>query len=153
MRRAILIEQTMNWTANNTLPATFDAGTIASIAALLGMENEAAPNAIEIKTEVVDVTDGVIGGDDVSVVSARLDLSTGRLVLVDKELGYPLLVWDEVGATIHYGERQYSVPVLKDSIPDDLWRTEVSDHIMDNGYWALLDLRSLIAPCAQDEIA
>lgn len=143
----------MNRTANNTVPATFDAGTIASIAARLGVANGATHNAIEIKTEVVDVMDGVIGGDDVSVVSALLDLSTGRLVLVDKELGHPLLVWDEVGATIHYGEHQYSVPVLEDSIPDDLWRTEVSDHIIANGYWAVLDLRSLIAPCAQEQIA
>lgn len=143
----------MNQTANNTLPVTFDAGAIASIAALLGVANEVVHNAIDIKTEVVNVMDGVIGGDDVSVVSALLDLTTGKLVLVNKELGQPLLVWDDVGATIHYGERQYSIPVLEGSIPDDLWRTEISDHIMTNGYWAVLDLSSVIAPCAQQQIA
>lgn len=135
----------MDKTANTTPPVTFEARTVASIAALFGVANDASPSELEIKAEVVDVMDGVIGGDDVSIVRALLDITTGKLALVDKELGHPLLVWHEVGATIYYGERQYSIPVIECSVPDDLWSTEISDHIRANGYWALLDLRALIA--------
>lgn len=62
-----------------------------------------------------------------------------------RSVGHLLLVWDEAGATVHYGERKYNVPVLEDSVPIDLWRTDVLDHIQANGYWAVLDLRALIA--------
>lgn len=135
----------MNNTANAILPATFDADTVAAVAALLGVTNRESHNAVEIKVEVVDVMEGVIGGEDVSIVPALLDLTTGKLALVDKELGHPLLVWDDHGATMYYGERQYNLPFLAHSVPDDLWRTGISDHIRANGYWAVLDLRALIA--------
>lgn len=129
----------------NPVHCTLDAEALQAVKELLGLAPGVSLNAIEVEAEVVDVMDGVIGGNDVSIVPALLDFTTGRLALVNKELGHPLLVWDEVGATVHYCGRQYSVPVLEDSVPADLWRTEISDHIQANGYWAVLDLRALIA--------
>lgn len=135
----------MKNTANAIPPATLDASTVAAVAALLGLTDRDSNNAVEIKVEVVDVMEGVIGGEDVSIVPALLDLATGMLVLAENEPGHPLLVWDDCKATIYYGERQFDLPFLAHSVPDDLWRSAISDHIRANGYWAVLDLRALIA--------
>lgn len=131
----------MNQTANTCQPATFDGPTIARIAALLGVASHAP---LEVTVEVVNITEGLIGGEDVSIVPAILDLTTGKLALVDKELGYPPLIWDEIGATIHHGGNQLHIPVTEDNVPNHLWRAEISDHIRTHGYWAMLDLRSLL---------
>lgn len=130
---------------------TPDALELQSIARLLGLEDGAALNAIQITADVVDVMDGVIGGDNVSTVPATFDLTTGKLALVDKELGHPLLVWDGCGATIHYNGRSYNLTMLEHSVPDDLWRTEISSHIREHGYWAVLDLRALLTPSTNAE--
>lgn len=135
----------MNQTANIGQPATFDGGTIARLAALLGVAPESSHTPLDVKVEVVDITEGIIGGEDVSIVPALLDLTTGKLALVDKELGHPLLIWGEIGATIHRGVSQYQVPVMEDNVPGDLSRAEIYDHIRAHGYWAVLDLRVLIA--------
>lgn len=140
----------MNQTANTCQPATFDGPTIARIAALLGAASHAP---LEVTVEVVDITEGLIGGEDVSIVPAILDLTTGKLALVDKELGHPLLIWDEIGATVHHGGNQYQIPVTEDNVPNELWRAEISDHIRAHGYWAMLDLCVLIAPSEQNQAA
>lgn len=137
----------MNQIANTRQPATFDGRTIARIAALLGVASHAP---LEVTVEVVDITEGLIGGEDVSIVPALLDVTTGKLALVDKELGHPLLIWDEIGATVHHGGSQYQIPVTGDNVPNDLWRTEIPDYIKAHGYWAVLDLRVLVAPRDQN---
>jgi len=128
---------------------TPDAKALETFARLLGLAEDATLSAVQITAEVVDVTEGVIGFEDVSIVPAVLDLTTGKLVLVDKELGHPLLEWEDVGVTIHHNGQRYNLPILEHSIPDGLWRTEITEHINKFGYWAVLDLRALVKSVAE----
>jgi hypothetical protein len=121
------------------------ANEVKAIADVLGIVVDEPGHTINVEADVVDVTQSVIGAEDVRRVAATLDLTTGRIVLADDALGHPLLLWDDAGATIHCNDRVYEIPVIENSVPHELCRHEVIEHVQQHGYWALLDLRALLA--------
>jgi len=112
---------------------------------ILGLDETVQTSAIAIKADVVDFTQGCIGGDDVTSVDALLDLHTGKVTLTDHSLGYPLLVMDEE-CSIWHADKAYCLPqVVASGLPDGLDDDEIIEHIKLHGYWAVVDLGAILA--------
>ncbi|MYM92310.1 hypothetical protein [Duganella vulcania] len=100
---------------------------------------------IHVLVELVDPTEGVIGGDDIEEAPATLDLRTGAIELDSPKRGYPMLNWAHCGATIIFCGERYSCFIQRDNLPsgERCWGSDVVEFIEKNGYHAVLDLMTL----------
>lgn len=112
--------------------------------AILGLDEKVQTSAVAIKVDVVEFTQGWIGGDDVTSVDALLDLHTGKVTLTDHSLGYPVLVMNEE-CPIWHADKAYWLPrVVASALPDGLDDNEIIEHIKQHGYWAVVDLGAIL---------
>lgn len=100
---------------------------------------------VRVTVELVDPCEGVIGGDDIEMVWATLDLGSGALELDAPQRGYPLLQWADTGATVHFEGQSYHAFIKSDNLPpaQECWGLDVVQFIAQHGYHATLDLTTL----------
>lgn len=105
--------------------------------------------AVQVMVDVVDLYDGIIGGDDIDTVPAQLDLQTGEVVLANPKLGCPLLNWSDIGVSIRFDGKLYTANLLSHNVPNDMFGTEVEHFLKQHGYRATVDLSTLQAWATQ----
>lgn len=121
------------------------------ISEILGLTSTAA--CVDVLVDVVDPTQGIIGGDDVTSVPAKLDLASGAIALDNPKHGHPLLNWVETGVSlIHDGQRYYA-QLLEDNLPEYFYGEEIVDYIRKHGYHATIDVRTLTKASGAPAIA
>jgi hypothetical protein len=117
---------------------------VTQIAEKLSVPADARFEIVPISAVVVDISEGFIGGDDLSVVRATLDLRTGKVLLADNSLGYPLLSLDGLCTIIDGAGKHHGVPMIEHGIPHALDKGDIIDYVKQHGDWAILDLKSLL---------
>lgn len=98
---------------------------------------------VQVHVDLVDPTEGFIGGDDIDTVPATLDLTTGEITLNDPKFGHPLLNWSDRGVSIQFNGVIYCAELVNENIPPNIWGTDIVDHIRANGYQATIAIPSM----------
>lgn len=98
---------------------------------------------VEVLVEVVDPTEGLIGGDDIDTVPATLNLATGEVVLDNPKRGHPLLSWSDTGTCIMFNGSYYNARILKTNLPCGIWGQDIADFICKHGYTPTINLATL----------
>lgn len=111
-------------------------------ASTLGLDAEHIQ--VDVNVDLVDPTEGFVGGDDISCAVAQLDLNSGAITLENPKSGWPLLNWSDLGISIRHEGVLFHAHLLESNVPCEFQGEEIVRYIQEQGYSARIDLATLV---------